>query len=847
MARPLLVRLAPVLLIRSAGAQRLPTLDPQTETSPSGHYSLFENPNFPDGGGEAYYRLMKDGLTVWSANLPYSLRQFGVTDDGVVAGYAYTNGADQVGKFTISILNPNGKSRLYEPHTWTMTSAGPVPKIDHFFVDGPNDRMILGVADSNRVRNQTYLWEYQLSGGKPLARHQIPRPDPNTRFLIDARPVAGTPLILLDWRRDDGRKGMVFNLVDLKGNEYWRTTLPANYATDGPPGAKRATDTEMGRTGSIDAVGVGKFAIQEVKAELVVAYAVTKAGDKWLVAEESRKPYIAESGPLVRPANLILAPMGRFELPVKTAEETAIHDIDDFLLIPGERIAVLRGGAAPALLETDAMGKVLRAAPLPLRPTGRLEQRIMARLGEGRYVVFVSSSSVGAGSRALMVDLAKGRAEVLRGFKSSPIKAAVGDVTGGFVVIADEAKPTGGLQSLSAYDAAGRSRWSHVSGTYSGKPSDILSPTDLTIDASGHVVVLDNIRHLIQLFDPQGLFISALELDKLWPTKPVYPSNLAATSDGGFVLYDYGASKSIRRLHSNGTPWASLVAQYRDGKSLLLARTPKLDSRGRVWVTDRDSIYRLDSRGRTLSALGAAPVVMEAKKLADVKLDAAGNVYTLDALTGELLSFDHGGKVRFVATPLPTDYRQRPILGAIAVAPSGDVYVSIGNFGLTHAHYSPKGVRITPKKDAPSAPPRAWHWEGLSLLDDRDIEQTRIKRWPNLDWLRDAATYVAPSGGLAVFSTGDHPNRLAFYSPNGDPLQTAQVPLQVTGLSNFAYDGLWVYFARKNDILAVNHAGRPVWRFPLPTGLRGANQVLAWSGGIGIYDGKRTIYWYHLP
>src|SRR6185295_11700636 len=97
---PRLLMIAVALHLSAAAsllaAQRLatPPLDPRTDVSTTGAYSLHVEPSSPAGRGKAGYRLEHEGHDVWSAELPFTLWESVVADDGTVAGYAYGNGLD---------------------------------------------------------------------------------------------------------------------------------------------------------------------------------------------------------------------------------------------------------------------------------------------------------------------------------------------------------------------------------------------------------------------------------------------------------------------------------------------------------------------------------------------------------------------------------------------------------------------------------------------------------------------------------------------------------------------------------------------------------------------------------
>jgi hypothetical protein len=77
--------------------QTLTVLNPKDYDSPSGTYRLRVDPGNRYGAGKATYRLTKGGKEIWSGERPFTLWEAGVTDDGTVAGYAYTRGRDAIG------------------------------------------------------------------------------------------------------------------------------------------------------------------------------------------------------------------------------------------------------------------------------------------------------------------------------------------------------------------------------------------------------------------------------------------------------------------------------------------------------------------------------------------------------------------------------------------------------------------------------------------------------------------------------------------------------------------------------------------------------------------------------
>src|SRR4051794_32349762 len=247
-----------------------PTLNPKNHASPSGKYSLFVNPSDLHGRGKASYRLTLDGREVWSAEKPYTLWEACVADDGLVAGYAYSHGwrgfseagyEAGMGDFRVVILDPRGKERLdhaTKREESNFLHTPPNPLAEGLFLDVTNDRMVVRVRDADVNRQAESWWVYGLSTGKALAtfrpKELMADPEP-ARYVMDARPVMGTPLTLLHWWRyhweKERKPGARFTLIGQDGKAVWSLDLPADYEAGGDDDAEGRLMTSLRSSGGI--------------------------------------------------------------------------------------------------------------------------------------------------------------------------------------------------------------------------------------------------------------------------------------------------------------------------------------------------------------------------------------------------------------------------------------------------------------------------------------------------------------------------------------------------------------------------------------------------------------------
>jgi DNA-binding beta-propeller fold protein YncE len=198
------VMLACLFAVASAGLAMEgppPILDPYTVTSPSGGWTLHVNPTDLLGRGPAGYRMERRGELTWTNQLPFTLWEAVVADDGRVAGYAYTHGwrgfsqagyKAGPGDYVVALLAPDGG--IVRQHT--------EPRRESLYLHTPPDPLALGIAldarqrhftiretDPDVNRNRERRTSYSLRNGRRIEatwHSRGPRPA--------RQPAAGAPL-----------------------------------------------------------------------------------------------------------------------------------------------------------------------------------------------------------------------------------------------------------------------------------------------------------------------------------------------------------------------------------------------------------------------------------------------------------------------------------------------------------------------------------------------------------------------------------------------------------------------------------------------------------------------------
>ncbi|HEY8747496.1 MAG TPA: hypothetical protein VIM11_05965, partial [Tepidisphaeraceae bacterium] len=565
---------------------RPPILNPKVYLSPSGEFALTVDPSTMHGQGEASYRRRQKGREIWSGKRPFTLWEAAVTDQGVVAGYGYEYGPEGFppreleggmapGNFHVVILGPDGSPRLQAAvgrHESRQMHHLPEPLADGMVLDAMQRLLIVRI--SNEGRAGEVWWIYDLATGKELSRWEPAANDASLRFVIAARPIAGTPLILLNWWQYDAKSpknpGAVFELVDLtdpvRPQPVWRETLPGDYFAANTPDDPWASDhlmNEIRDDGAIlSTTRPARFEVRHVAANERVAFEVfpTIAPRGWDVRTVKRTPYMPAtqpSGDELEIASINLKHLGTMRLGDQPAATTQpVHDVRAFDVDDRGRIGFIRDERGQTVGSTvvwvTAEGRTVAegihpAADFGGRGFGNMR---IAWLGGDRWVVSDCDLGVEKTARAWFVDLDAGgmsKVTAIATFDCPAMESICGSGDGGFIVLAKQRFKYTMTDEVSRFDAQGVRKW-RVSGSDPG--NDLFFPQDLAVDRahSSAVVALDNINKRLQYFDVAGHPTRQIDLIKAFGREPNYPTKVNVERDGGPLIYDFNGSPSMWRL-----------------------------------------------------------------------------------------------------------------------------------------------------------------------------------------------------------------------------------------------------------------------------------------------------------
>jgi hypothetical protein len=803
--------LASFLAFALTAQQRPEILQPKSYSSPSGEWRLEVDPSSPRGAGPAQVAVTRGGQPVWEAELPFTFWEARAADTGHCAGYGYTSGKpDTLNEIFVAILGPDGKLLLDERIEMIGSRAlhgadGPIPL--GTFAHPQLDRFVVRVTVNPDGPSDEEWWMYRMSTGERLGRVRPKARIDNAEPLlcsIDARPIAGTPLTLVQWFHcggppSDGDLGARFVLLDAELEPVW--TLPRHVDLRLPdPQVEDEQLKKLRWESFILGDGPGRFELRHVRSNERVEYVVSGGASEnsgWTVRTVARAPYAEPVAASPTPwPKIKLERLRPTELHTGGVSLTSpLRDIDAFDFDSAGNVRFVRREAdhAATLVSLDEKGEVVREVRVaPLVPSIDGEGRWSA-LRRDRWLFTHSPFGASHPSRAWFVDGASGRATQIEGFDGPFVEDVAAGRDGGFVVLGARNHESTSTPALMAFDSAGRRRWELLGSHDPLEKSTLYSPSAVALDPDGTVLVLDALRHCVQSFNTEGLFKAHVEVELASQDESSYFTDLLVEPSGNWWIHDFHDERTWRRVDRNGKALSSFVPRREnDATELGSSFRVRIDAAGRLWGTDRQELYRFDSRGVARTIFGPKPDGTRLDETFRVHFDGRGRIAIGDRRTHAFHLFaSNGVRVGYVP-PDPSYSNRRYGAHTLAAAPDGRIYVQPNPFRDQYVAFSAAGERLGATQlggDHATFLESGERWVAaryvfngplVRKLSEHGEVLVELTRRPNhnfLDEIRGIAQ--APGGGVAVL-TQDERDELHLYSSAGEALRTIDLGSHAT-------------------------------------------------------------------
>jgi len=787
-----------------------PTLQPTTYTSPSGEWRLSVDPSSMLGAGPAQVAVTHKGERAWERRADFTFWSALISDSGYVAGYGFSTGWSDMaddGDVVVAIHGPDGKTLLEErvKRTWSnFLHCPPNPNPDGLFLHPQLDLFVLRVGDPDINAADEQWWTYRLSSGEKLGlvhpKHTLASPEV-LRSAIAVRPILGTPLTLaqwyhFNWQAKGGRElGTRFVLVGADWKPVWTLELPKDYRVADDDAETRLLHDMWERGGILAADAPRRFELRHVAEKLRVTYEVTadpavELG--WTVREVARAPYVeavaaSEAAPAELPV-LALRKVASVPLQVGPPVQTGpIRDIEAFDFDAKGNVRFVRSEREKlefTVVQLDAAGVATRETRIaPIAPEFEGHRRWDPLVGDD-WLFTISPLGESVTSRAWRIDGASGRSVEFEDFNGPSVDAVAAARDGGFVVLGTWWWKYTMSEALTCFDASGEVRWTLDESSDTDDPASLFASEDVAVAPDGSILVLDNIRHVVQFFRADGVFERAIELEQAWGGDDMYPTDVLVEPAGTLIVHDFHDVRTWHRLDRGGRELASFVPRRETGNTDVGESSDvRIDSSGRIWGTDGQELYVFSADGVVQTRFGSAPAAHFLSKVEGVLLDGRGRIALEDARTHALHVFAASGARELVLEPGPTDFDRGDSVDDLVVAPDGRFFVQPSTYKDRYLEFAPDGKRIGwtelggERVAFTAGTGERWGASG-SEYDATFVRRIggdggmlkQIERRPGNDFLVEVlAIGAAPDGSVAVLARGPE---LCFYSSTAEPQRT---------------------------------------------------------------------------
>ncbi|MEQ1936143.1 MAG: hypothetical protein ABL962_19990, partial [Fimbriimonadaceae bacterium] len=409
----------------------------------------------------------------------------------------------------------------------------------------------------------------------------------------------------------------------------------------------------------------------------------------------------------------------------------------------------------------------------------------IAYAGSGKYVVSTRAETTEGTAEIWLVDMNQSTKKRIANLPKSMLKEVACDQAGRIVLCGSIGSRYSAAEVVVCMDLNGKEIW-RIGGTegYGGGDAELLSPESVAFRKDGSVAVLNNVGGMVQIFDKNGKYQRRFDLEKAWKKDSIYPTKIVSKADGGFYIHDFSGDPSVWEMTAEGKPVRSFTPK-------LKGEDPRIRDMGlsgsNLWISDGENLFRLDSKGGIMQAIGEEPQPEILREASNMVVTWEGIIFANDRRTGTVHCFDATGKwLRAIKPP------ERQNLELV------DGYrVSLGS-------QDRKDVIV----------------DGSGRMTSRASERydyIPTKRRPDGTWLRSSAYKgVAPDGSYVVVDddlrNGGSGEYLCFYDANGKGKFMRRGPHGIGRLGEVAYDGNQVILNTDRGVFCVDRSGKPLWR-----------------------------------
>lgn len=657
----------------------------QIYKSPSAEFELAVDPSQRNGRGKAGYELRRHGQSLWRQDLPYTLINVAVADDGTSGGYGYIDeSAEHGGIIIVTLMSPDGRVRREDrqPRQPSRFLGGePEPYGIGLFLDPPNDRLVIRISDHHGNDRVEAWWNYTISSGAGPTRSR-PRDfinnSANLIRIIGARPIPGLPLTLVQWYsldlESESTLGTRFYLVDLHGHTQWMLDWPKDFKHSGSQADQHILLDQLWREGSILATSASGFELRQVQTNQRVRYSIKASADSatgWQVQEESRSPW----APTPKPAAPVMqdwTPPHRGTIHIgadSPAASSPIRNFDRFGLDGHGNFGFIRYDPVhdrATVVIVDSSGALIREIALP-RDLATAAQPHLIWINDNRWLLTTAAYDDDA-IRMTWLDVATGTLgpDLDLSIEGS-IESVASTGDGGFVLLIDEQRHNMLKNSIYSIDAEGNVRWRLEHG--SNETAQMITATP------EHIIVLDEHPGELRVLDRAGKRLNTVDLASHRPGTHFSVLGMTWDRQDGVILE--GMEGESLQISLDGNLKRRFTPEFPDGRRFRLVGGVQVASDGNLWTSDGDALLQLDTRGVVQRILGNASSTAILGEVALIRVDRTGRIHAMDGRTGTVHRYARDGS-RLDACAPPASRVDSDSM-SLTLGPQGELHVGLND------------------------------------------------------------------------------------------------------------------------------------------------------------------------
>lgn len=813
-------------------------INPKTYYSADKQYSLKVMPTNQLGIGQSNIKFSRNGILLWKKNIDSTFSDVKISKNGQIFAYSYSKGLE----YKYRYKNKNTSNLTL----WALSKHGEIIAQDDFergltmtHMHANNDPQALGIllqenADTAVFRfnasmhtedNEDEKWiQYSIKTGERKADLLIDLSIDQDKTYGDIHEVIALSnqdyylISITKLKYDRTDKYILFYLMDTNGQIIWSHESNNELDTDNQQVKKYIENNTLINYHHASKI----FSITDLDIEEIISYSITNDN----VIEVSTKDldlYESTSNATTVHKNLIEPPLfiSSFNLSNTTKNSKMPQRISIFGLDDDNNIATLYKSKNTQLFTVIKPNNSIQTSfainikglndykVTSIKYKGDNKWLVLANRYDKPQPILVEVNSKDQTSKQIKIDAKGAKKFIIHQDKS-------------FTILAE-----GDNSYLRHFSEEGKPLWTFQHDSY-GEPDYISSPESITLTKNNQIIVLDNIRNKLNIYNINGEFISTIVFKNTGSGDLNFTTQLISIDDIIYVV----DSGFIHKFSFTGEWLGKITPTQLNGKKFSKLADMQVTKNNHIYLSDYNNVFEFDENIKHINRFGQLPNQQLLNKIAWLNTNSQGDIYLFNQESYSVIVFAANGKQKKVFSLKPSKIPTDSVSGQKVFIDSQDT--TYMNLGLSnYALFDKEGQFLRESKFDKSCSKYCFNsylahidanvfWqdtrEGLKLADFTNGSIKSIPKDANGDWLVSPNHLDIDAKGRLIVATGkflDYGNtekNITIIDKTGEPLSTFRLDDNSSYLSNLTFAGDYIYlrYSKENSIRIFNFQGQQV-------------------------------------